>query len=115
MIIFSMTRRPSRSTVFFAISRTEAPFLIRFEKNLATLAAMFTGLIEETGKVIALDRGAVSGRLTVHAEIVAEGARIGDSIAVNGCCLTVASTKKTELEFDLLRETIDRTNFARIA
>ena len=71
---------------------------------------MFTGLIEEVGSVLgihATDRGT---RLQVAAPRLAEKVRIGDSIAVNGCCLTVADCRARELAFDLLAETLDRTN-----
>jgi riboflavin synthase len=72
---------------------------------------MFTGLIEEVGSVLGLhstDRGT---RLQIAAPRIAEGVRIGDSIAVNGCCLTVAEHRDEALVFDLLGETLDRTNF----
>ena len=71
---------------------------------------MFTGLIEEVGSVLgthATDRGT---RLQVAAPRLAEKVEIGDSIAVNGCCLTVAARRAEELAFDLLAETLDRTN-----
>ena len=50
---------------------------------------MFTGLVEELGEVVAVDRGPDSLVVTLAAGITAQGVRIGDSIAVNGCCLTV--------------------------
>ena len=71
---------------------------------------MFTGLIEEVGSVLgihATDRGT---RLQVVAPRLAEKIQIGDSIAVNGCCLTVAAHRAEQLAFDLLAETLDRTN-----
>jgi len=71
---------------------------------------MFTGLIEEVGSVHgihATDRGT---RLQVVAPRLAEKVQIGDSIAVNGCCLTVAAHRAEQLAFDLLAETLDRTN-----
>ena len=71
---------------------------------------MFTGLIEEVGSVLgihATDRGP---RLQVVAPRLAEKVQIGDSIAVNGCCLTVAAHRAEQLAFDLLAETLDRTN-----
>lgn len=72
---------------------------------------MFTGIVEETGTVKAIAPSTKSIRLTITAGISAKGARLGDSIAVNGCCLTVVKIKNRELEFDLLRETWERTNF----
>ena len=71
---------------------------------------MFTGLIEEVGSVLgihATDRGT---QLQIVAPRVAEKIQIGDSIAVNGCCLTVAAHRGEQFTFDLLEETLDRTN-----
>ncbi len=50
---------------------------------------MFTGIIEEIGTVVAVQKGAGSCRLSIKAELVLEGTKLGDSIAVNGVCLTV--------------------------
>ena len=76
---------------------------------------MFTGIVEETGRVRKIAPSEKSIRLTVRAKTTAKNARIGDSLAVNGCCLTIVRIKRsgaaTDLEFDLLRETWDRTNF----
>jgi riboflavin synthase len=70
---------------------------------------MFTGLVEGTGEIVGLRKGGAT-RLEVEAGRIAEGARIGDSIAVNGCCLTVAAIEGSRLGFDLLAETGARTN-----
>jgi riboflavin synthase len=81
---------------------------------------MFTGIVEETGVVRDIRTGPGSIRLTVGAKLCGRGLRIGDSLAVNGCCLTVvklASRAGQKLvQFDLLRETWQRTNlqFARV-
>jgi riboflavin synthase len=75
---------------------------------------MFTGLIEEIGLVLwirATDRGT---QLQVAAPRIASDIRRGDSIAVNGCCLTVASYRGENLTFDLLDETLDRTNLRQL-
>ncbi|MHB8523357.1 MAG: riboflavin synthase [Limisphaerales bacterium] len=80
---------------------------------------MFTGIVEETGSVERIQTNASSIRLTVRAKVCGRGARVGDSIAVNGCCLTVVQlgpcARGRRLHFDLLRETWTRTNlqFAR--
>jgi len=66
---------------------------------------MFTGLIEEKGKVVR----AQPGRLAVEARVVTEEARIGDSIAVNGVCLTAVSVSGSMLEFDVSPETMKRS------
>ena len=70
---------------------------------------MFTGLIEEIG-VAALRLNGETKQLQVVAPFVAGKTEIGDSVAVNGCCLTVSSRQGNELTFDLLQETLDRTN-----
>ena len=72
---------------------------------------MFTGLIEEVGTVVdgrARDRGT---ELRVAAPGIAKDINTGESVAVNGCCLTVTSCRDHCLTFDLLEETIARTNF----
>ena len=76
---------------------------------------MFTGLVEETGELLALARSATGARLTLRAPLVSTGARLGDSIAVNGCCLTVTAQDGAALTFDLLAETLDRTNLGALA
>jgi riboflavin synthase len=71
---------------------------------------MFTGLIEEVGSVLwirATDRGT---QLQIAAPGIAEDLRRGDSVAVNGCCLTLTGRRGEQLTFDLLEETLDRTN-----
>ena len=75
---------------------------------------MFTGIVEETGTVERIVAGERSIRLTVQANLCARGLKAGDSLAVNGCCLTVVrmrSRGKHKLaQFDLLQETWKRTN-----
>jgi riboflavin synthase len=80
---------------------------------------MFTGLVEETGTVETIKPAAKSIELTVRANLTARGLKVSDSLAVNGCCLTVvklaAKGKQKLVRFDLLKETWERTNlqFAR--
>jgi len=80
---------------------------------------MFTGIIEETGIVEGVKPSAGSILFSVRAKVCGRGSKIGDSVAVNGCCLTVVKLttrpKQKLLQFDLLRETWERTNlqFAR--
>jgi riboflavin synthase len=75
---------------------------------------MFTGLIEAVGKVLAI-RGTDGGtQLQIAARELTEEIGIGDSIAVNGCCLTVSAHRDDELIFDLLEETIARTNLKNL-
>jgi riboflavin synthase len=73
-------------------------------------AHMFTGLVEGVGRVVEAEARGDGLRLTLDAGGVAQGVRIGDSIALNGCCLTVATIDGAHLAFDLLRETVVRTN-----
>jgi riboflavin synthase len=75
---------------------------------------MFTGLIEEVGTVVALDVSGDGKRLKIAAPKIAGSARLGDSVAINGCCLTVAARDAGQLTFDLLQETFDRTNFKNL-
>lgn len=74
---------------------------------------MFTGLIEEVGKVIA-PASDCSRQLLITAPRLAKKSRSGDSIAVNGCCLTLTSRRGNRLTFDLLEETIGRTNLKKL-
>ena len=78
---------------------------------------MFTGIIEAAGKIDALDRGENGGRIRVNladaGEIGAE-VRLGDSIAVNGCCLTVAELGAHDFSADLSAETLRRTAFGEM-
>jgi len=75
---------------------------------------MFTGLIQEVGTVVALRTPAQVTELELVAPRLAEQVRIGDSVAVNGCCLTVARRDGDKLSFDMLRESLDRTNLGAL-
>ncbi len=75
---------------------------------------MFTGLVEVTGKVRGLERGEMS-RLTVSAGDVSTGARVGDSVSVNGVCLTVNEARDGELVFYAMPETLQRTALGGLA
>jgi riboflavin synthase len=75
---------------------------------------MFTGLIEEIGSVLwirATDRGT---ELEIAAPDIAKYIRTGDSVAINGCCLTVTAHRAEQVTFDLLEETLDRTNLKNL-
>ena len=71
---------------------------------------MFTGLIEEVGEVVAVPTSDSGTQLQIAAPAIAKKSQNGDSIAVNGCCLTLTSRRGNRLTFDLLEETIARTN-----
>ena len=75
---------------------------------------MFTGLVEETGTLERLERAPDGARLVIRGPLVAGDAQLGESIAVNGCCLTVASRAGDVLTFDLLAETLARTNLGAL-
>jgi riboflavin synthase len=76
---------------------------------------MFTGIIEETGQVVSFTRGASAWRLVLAARATLVDCALGDSIAVNGCCLTVVAWDAVagRVEFDLLEETVRVTSIAR--
>jgi len=71
---------------------------------------MFTGIIQEIGKITYFSRYQKSQNLAVYSKIISPRAKIGDSISVNGVCLTVTKIKADILSFDLLPETINLTN-----
>ncbi|GHB94696.1 riboflavin synthase [Cerasicoccus arenae] len=73
---------------------------------------MFTGIVEETGEIISFAEGAESWRLVIRAERVLSDLGIGDSLACNGCCLTVVEIQGNQLSFDLLDETVRLTSLA---
>lgn len=75
---------------------------------------MFTGLVESIGRVRSLDRRGDASRLTLETPLAA-GLSLGESLAVNGCCLTVTSTDGDSASFDLLGETLARTNLGGLA
>ena len=72
---------------------------------------MFTGIIEHIGTIEALDLKPDGGRVTIHAPSLAPSLAISKSIAVNGCCLTVAALGKKQFSADLSGETIQKTSF----
>jgi riboflavin synthase len=76
---------------------------------------MFTGIIEEVGTVVGIERGDRSARISVQAVTVTSDARIGDSITINGTCLTVVEHSPNEVAFDVVYETMQRTAFGALA
>ncbi len=71
---------------------------------------MFTGIVEELGTVAAVEDQGDAVRLTVTSPLVLEDAAPGDSIAVNGCCLTVTEHDGTTWTADVMQETLDKTS-----
>lgn len=75
---------------------------------------MFTGIVEETGRVVAFEPRAEAWSLTIAARTALVGLAPGDSIAVNGCCLTATQWDTATLRFDVLEETRRLTNFSTL-
>ena len=71
---------------------------------------MFTGIIEEVGRVLE----AADGVLRIEVKKIAEGSRLGDSIAINGVDLTITELSDTQMRFDVMPETYRRSNLARL-
>ena len=76
---------------------------------------MFTGIIEELGYVVRLDDQGDAVRLTVRGKHVTSDAASGDSVSVNGCCLTVAERDGETFTADVMRETLDKTALGALA
>jgi riboflavin synthase len=75
---------------------------------------VFTGLVEELGAVAAIDRGADGARLDIQATEVREGLEIGDSVAVNGACLTAVDLRDDGFAVDCVAETLRRTSLGQL-
>ena len=75
---------------------------------------MFTGIVEETGRIARLKPGAEGAELTIGAELVLEGVALGDSISVNGVCLTVVSFDSSGFVADVSGETLRRTTLSAL-
>ncbi len=71
---------------------------------------MFTGIIEEVGTIRAMSMSGNSGEISIRARTVLEGTKIGDSIAVNGICLTVTSLRPDGFTADVMPETVSRSS-----
>lgn len=75
---------------------------------------MFTGIVEETGTIRAIRQGAHSARLTVGAAHILPGLKIGDSVAVNGVCLTAVSIGADSFTADVMHETLNRSTLGAL-
>ena len=75
---------------------------------------MFTGIVEELGSIVAVEPEGEGVRLSVHGALVTEDAHHGDSIAVNGVCLTVVTNEDGVFTADVMRETLDRSSLGRL-
>ncbi|WP_308120252.1 riboflavin synthase [Streptomyces bambusae] len=76
---------------------------------------MFTGIVEELGEVTAVEQLAEASRFRLRGPLVTEGAKHGDSIAVNGVCLTVVETAGGEFTADVMQETLHRSSLGALA
>jgi riboflavin synthase len=75
---------------------------------------MFTGLVEEIGKISKITKGSNSYQFSIQAEKVLSDIKVGDSVATNGACLTVVNRTNSSFTVDIMAETIERTNFGKM-
>src|SRR3989440_4579279 len=102
-------------TVFVIVRRGQrANKLSILHVSSAKSKGVFTGLIEEVGRVLWIRMSDRGTQLQLTAPKLAPAIAVGDSIAVNGCCLTVSAHRDEQITFDLLEETLDRTNLKQL-
>ena len=75
---------------------------------------MFTGIIEELGKIQEIETKSSGMRFTISAKLVMDDLNIGDSISINGVCLTVTEKKEKDFSLDLVPETLDKSNLGEL-
>jgi riboflavin synthase len=75
---------------------------------------MFTGIVEAVGEVVAVTPRGETARIDVRSPLARE-VRLGDSVAVNGCCLTIMESHAQELRFEAIRETLEKTALGELA
>ncbi|MEG1870003.1 MAG: riboflavin synthase, partial [Oscillospiraceae bacterium] len=75
---------------------------------------MFTGIVEEMGRIASIKKGQKSSVLAIHGEKIFEDVNLGDSIAVNGVCLTVTSFDKNIFTADVMSETLNRSSLGSL-
>lgn len=78
------------------------------------MAPIFTGIVEELGVLKNVQKGARSSQLNIQAEVVLEGLHVGDSIAVDGVCLTVVSFDGSSFVADVMPETMEKTTLRQL-
>ena len=76
---------------------------------------MFSGIVEEVGTVKSIERFPNSRRMKITCDKVLEGVAIGDSISVNGVCLTVININDSQFDVDIVNETLEKSNLNSIA
>jgi len=75
---------------------------------------VFTGIVETLGELVSLEPAGSLTRLTIEAPSIVDGVRIGDSVAINGACLTVTTVGEGRLSFDAVKETLERTSLGEL-
>jgi riboflavin synthase len=75
---------------------------------------MFTGIIEEVGTIDKIQKGARSAKIFIKGKVVLEGLKLGDSISVNGVCLTVTGFDSSGFNADIMQETLSRSSLGRL-
>ena len=75
---------------------------------------MFTGIVEEIGTVVSISKGVQSSKLTLQGDVIFEDMHIGDSIAVNGVCLTVTTKTSNTFTADVMAETLRRSSLGSL-
>jgi len=75
---------------------------------------MFTGIIEEIGTIRSIRKGAKSAELKIAAKVILSDTKLGDSVAVNGVCLTVTHLTPTEFSADVMHETLNRSSLGKL-
>ena len=76
---------------------------------------MFTGIVEEVGTIVSISKGAKSSKLTLQGNMIFEDMHIGDSIAVNGVCLTVTEKTANTFTVDVMAETLRRSSLGTLS
>ena len=76
---------------------------------------MFTGIVEELGTVVSIRHGAQAAKMTLQGDLIFEDMHIGDSIAVNGVCLTVTEKTSNTFTVDVMPETIRRSSLGELS
>ncbi|MGI6752371.1 MAG: riboflavin synthase [Anaerovoracaceae bacterium] len=75
---------------------------------------MFTGIVEETGSVIGIEKGRKSSRLNIKGNLIFDDLKLGDSVAVNGVCLTASALGDKNFVADVMSETLERSALGRL-
>jgi len=75
---------------------------------------MFTGIVEEKGKIKAIKKGTASSRLTIEGNVIFSDLKVGDSVAINGVCLTASEIASSTFTADVMHETLKRSNLGSL-